>query len=58
MKGDHKLQAHVSTVPLSAPQPSLPLAWTQETQEPASPLGVGSGHTGLGHCSPPPPPAC
>lgn len=44
--------------PLSTTQPSLPLAWTQETQEPASPLGMGSGHSGLGRCSPSPPPAC
>ena len=30
--------------PLSTPQPSLPLAWTQETRDPAPPLGTGSGH--------------
>lgn len=37
MKEGHKLQARVNTVPLSTTQPSLPLAWTQETREPPLP---------------------
>lgn len=35
---------HRHCAPLSTPQPSLPLAWTQETRDPAPPLGTGSGH--------------